>query len=277
MEDLTGRCLILDGSVTETSIPVQVDTASGKTAYEVLRIIKGVPLFYQDHYDRMKGTFEAIGRPLEMTAGQLKEDIKNLLAANKTDICNVKVVVFDEDNKQKQLVYISKSYYPSEEEADAGIKTGLFQIERHNPNAKIINQAYKDAVNAKIQKGGYFEVILVDSLGRVTEGSKSNAFFVKDGGIFTAPGEFVLKGITRKYVFEACRNAGFKVIEQFVEADSLSRVDGAFLSGTSIKVLPIKSIDNITLNSSANPVVAEVRREYNKLLEKYINENIGIW
>lgn len=277
MEDHTGHYFILNGVTKEALIPVQLDTVSGKAAYEVLRIIRGVPLFYQDHYDRMKGTFGAIGRPLEMTAVQLKKDIKKLLASNKTDNCNVKVVVFEEEGNQRQLVYISKSYYPSEEEADAGVKTGLFQLERCNPNAKLLNQAYKDAVNAKIHEGGYFEVILVDSAGRITEGSRSNTFLVKDSNIFTAPGGFVLQGITRKYVFEACRNAGFEVIEQFVDADSLPQVDGAFLSGTSIKVLPIATIDNITLNSSANPVVAAVRREYNKLLEKYIDENVKIW
>lgn len=277
MEDHAGHYFILNGATKEASIPVRLDTVSGKAAYEVLRIIRGVPLFYQDHYDRMKGTFGAIGHPLEMTAEQLRKDIMKLLAANKTDNCNVKVVVFEEEGNQRQLVYISKSYYPSEEEADAGVKTRLFQLERRNPNAKLLNQAYKDAVNAKIHEGGYFEVILVDSAGRITEGSRSNTFLVKDSNIFTAPGGFVLQGITRKYVFKACRNAGFEVIEQFVDADSLSQVDGAFLSGTSIKVLPIATIDNITLNSSANPVVAAVRREYNKLLEKYIDENVKIW
>lgn len=277
MEDNVGFYLILDGAVKEASEPVQVDTVFGISAYEVLRIIRGVPLFFQDHYDRMRGTFEAINRPLEMTSVQLKENIKRLLAVNRINSCNVKVVVFDEEGKQRQLVYISKSYYPSEEEAGEGVKAGLFQIERRNPNAKLLNQAYKDSVNAKILEGGYFEVILVDSLGRITEGSKSNTFFVKEGNIFTAPGEYVLKGITRKYVFKACRNAGFEVIERFVDADSLSRVDSAFFSGTSIKVLPIKTIDNITLNSSSNHAVAAVRREYDNILEKYIEENVNIW
>jgi len=277
MEDNADQYYILDGAVKEASIDVQVDTISGRTAYEVIRIIRGVPLFYQDHYDRMKGTFEALDRPLEMDAGQLKEDIRRLLEANGAMSCNVKVIVFDEAGKQRRLLYISKSYYPSEEVVDAGVKAGLFRIERQNPNAKLIRQSYKDAVNAKIHEGGYFEVILVDSSERITEGSKSNTFFVKGSKIFTAPGEFVLKGITRKYIFEACKNAGFEVVEKFIDTDSLLQVEGAFFTGTSIKVLPIKTIDNITLNSSANPVVSAVRREYDYLLEKYIDEHVKIW
>lgn len=277
MEDNAGQYYVLDGAVKEASEPMRVATESGRTAYEVIRIIRGVPLFYQDHYDRMKATFETIGLPLEMDAARLKEYMKKLLLVNGLANCNVKVIVFHEAGKQKKLAYISKSYYPSEKEADTGVKAGLFRIERQNPNAKLINQSYKDAVNAKIHEGGYYEVLLVDSLGRITEGSKSNAFFVKRNMIFTAPGQFVLKGITRKYVFEACRNAGFEVAEEFIGADSLKQVDGAFFSGTSIKVLPIRMIDDITLNSSENSIVSAVRREYDLLLEKYIEECVKIW
>ena len=277
MEDNAGKFYVLDDALKDASDFIQVDTKSGRTAYEVIRIIKGVPLFYQDHFDRMKGTFEAIDRPLEMDAGQLKKAMKKLLQANEEENCNVKVVVFDEKGQQRKLAYISRSHYPSEEEANKGVKAGLFKIERQNPNAKLINQAYKDAVNAKIKEGGYFEVLLEDNLGRITEGSKSNAFFVKGNSIFTAPGQFVLKGITRKYVFEACKNAGFEVVENFIDAESLCQVEGAFFSGTSIKVLPIKTIGNNTINSSANPVVAAVRREYDQLLEKYIEEYVSKW
>lgn len=277
MEDNAGFYLNFNGVIQEASIPIKMDTSSGKAAYEVLRIIKGVPLFYQEHYDRMDKTYRSIGQSLKLSAGQLKDNIKELLIANKNDSCNVKVVVFHEDGEQRQLVYICKSHYPSEHEIEAGVRTGLFRIVRQNPNAKLINQAYKDAVNAKMLEGGYFEVILTDSADRLTEGSRSNLFIVKGENIVTAPGDFVLKGITRRYVFEACRNAGFEVTEQFVCADGLSDMDGAFLSGTSIKVLPVSKIDNIDLNSSVNPVITAVRLEYDKLLEKYIDDNVDMW
>ncbi|HEX2946474.1 MAG TPA: aminotransferase class IV [Clostridia bacterium] len=277
MEDNVGQYFIHNGAVKNASEPVYADSSSGRSAYEVIRIINGVPLFFEDHYERMKGTFQAIGKPLDMTQVQLADSIKRLLSANDTKKCNVKVVVSDSDGIQQQVAYLSRSYYPSEEEADEGVRTGLIRIERKNPNAKILNKSYKDAVNEKMSEGGFFEVLLVNDQWNITEGSKSNAFFVKDGSIFTAPGDTVLKGITRKYVFEACSNAGFKVKEQFVNIEELNKIDGAFLSGTSIKVLPIRSIDGMGLDPSANPVISAVRREYDKLLEKYIESNVNIW
>lgn len=277
MEDNIGFFVVLNGSLAEAKAVEGKGFDAGNTAYEVMRIIKGVPLFYMEHYNRMKHTVNAVGRRLMMSSEQLKEDIKRLLSANNTDSCNVKVLILGNGGTEERLVYISKSYYPSQAQADAGVRTGLFQIERQNPNAKIVNKCYKEAVAKRIEEGAFFEVLLTDSLGRVTEGSKSNVFFVRNGCILTAPGEFVLKGITRQYVLEACRNAGVEAIEKFVEADSIRSVDAAFLSGTSIKVLPIKTVDDVVLDSSDNPVVAAVRREYDRILEKYIEENVRIW
>lgn len=277
MDDNAGLYYILNGNVNEASEAVEADTSSGRSAYEVIRVIRGIPLFFQDHYERLTSTYRVIGKPLAVSSSILKEYFKKLLEVNKSDYCNIKVVVFEKDGRQNILSYISKSYYPSGAEADAGVRTGFLKLERSNPNAKLLNQTYKDAVSAKIKEGGYFEILLVDNQGRITEGSKSNAFFVKKDRIFTAPGELVLKGITRKYVFEACRNAGFEVVEEFIEADGLSGIDGAFLSGTSIKVLPIAEIDGMAVHSSTNPAVAAVRKEYNLLLEKYIEENVRIW
>lgn len=312
MDDNSGKYVVLDGIVKDASETISVDYTSGRTAYEVLRIIRGVPLFFEDHFKRMMGTIGVIGlstaikaerptdgdsmiaeRPTDgdsiitggqaddggrvITAGQLKDSIRKLLAANEADCCNVKIVISEADGRLRQLLYISRSHYPTQEETDEGVKTGLLHIERHNPNAKVLNQAYISAVSTKMKEDTYYELILVDNNGRITEGSRSNAFLVRDGSIYTAPGEFVLKGITREYVFEACRRAGYAVIEQFTEAKDLPEVEAAFLSGTSIKVLPIATIDRLVLNSSANPVIAEVRLEYDKLLEKYIDENGKIW
>lgn len=279
MEDNAGRYVIHNGIIKESSEVSYIDSQkmSGRAAYEVIRIIDGVPLFFEDHYDRLKSTFKTVGKHLDLSDSQLADDIKKLLGKSGRINCNVKTVIFDENQRQEWVVYISKSYYPTEAEYSSGVRTGLLQIERENPNAKILNKAYKDSVEKKIREGGYFEVILVDSEGRITEGSKSNLFFIKSGRIVTAPGESVLKGITRKYVFKACRNAGFDVEEEFVRSDEIGAVDGCFLSGTSIKVLPVRSIDGIVLDSANKPVITAVMREYDRIIREYIERHVNLW
>jgi branched-chain amino acid aminotransferase len=279
MDDNAGKYVVHNGTLREYTdkVGIELDQIKGRAAYEVIRIIDGVPLFFEDHYDRLTRTFNAVGRSLDMSFAQLSESLHMLLEKSGCRNCNVKISIFYETQDQQKLAYISKSYYPTVEEADTGVDTGLLSIERDNPNAKIINKAYKQTVTRKIEEEGLFEVLLVDGKGRLTEGSKSNLFFIKDGKVLTAPGEYVLKGITRKYVFEACRNAGFEVTEHFIRADEIAQTEGAFLSGTSIKVLPIRTVDRLVLNSSANPVIAAIRREYDEILRKYIEKHVKIW
>jgi branched-chain amino acid aminotransferase len=284
MEDNAAKYYIMNGTVQDSSVNPEYPVIACDAVYEVMRIINGAPLFFEDHYERMKGSFEAIGKLLKITPAQLKQDIRKLLEANMADNCNVKVIVCansagNADNAnngkygcQERIVYISKSYYPPKEVADEGVKTGLLRMERRNPNAKLVDKEYKKLVCKRIQEGGFFEVILVDNGGRITEGSKSNVFFVRNGSVLTAPDSAVLKGVTRKYVIEACKKAGYEVVERFMNADEIKEAEGAFLSGTSINVLPVKSIDSMVLDSSANPVVDSVRREYEKLLEGYIKK-----
>jgi branched-chain amino acid aminotransferase len=279
MEDNAGKYVVHNGIVkrcSEIEI-INAQTMTGRAVYEVIRVFNGIPLFFEDHYDRLMSTLKAVGGRLDLSDQQLAGDIRKLLDNTGNNNCNVKIVVLDEAQCQERFVYVSKSHYPAEAEVSNGVRTGLLQIERKNPNAKIIDKAYNDAVEEKLSEGRYFEVILVDSQGRITEGSRSNLFFIKNGRIVTAPEEFVLKGISRKYVFEACKNAGFSAEQEFVRTDAIDDIEGCFLSGTSINVLPVKSIGDTVLDSAANPVISAIRHEYDKIIEEYIDNHVKLW
>lgn len=273
MEDNAGKFYIEDGVVKDAAQMETIDWEAGNKVYEVIRIIDGVPLFFEDHYTRMGQSLHSIGGILTLQAVDLKKQIAQLVKANDQINCNVKFLVFVANDRQKRVGYVSKSYYPSTEQVNKGVAVGLLQLERATPNVKLLNQTYKQTVKKKIVENKFFEVLLVNHNENITEGSASNAFFVKDNKIFTAPGEAVLKGITRQYVFEACKNAGYEVTEAFTSVSELDQVEGAFLSGTSIKVLPIATINDKVYPSAQHPVVVAVRDAYDHLLTQYIQEH----
>lgn len=277
MDDNAGAYYVLDGVAIDAVNFEYAGTVKSRVVYEVIRVINGVPLFFEDHYTRLVASVCSIGGTLGSDANELKSLLNTVLKTNGNFNCNVKIMVHGEDGRQKMLLYISKSSYPSKEEIEKGVAVGLFKLERQDPNVKLFNKSYKDAVNSRMQEYGLYEVLLVNSSGGITEGSKSNVFFVRGDRIFTAPGEFVLKGVTRKYVLEACRNAGFDVVEQLTYTMGLDDIEGLFLSGTSIKVLPVSSIDGFIYDSSAHPVITAVRNEYDRLVKKYIETNVKIW
>lgn len=277
MDDNVGAFYISNGELRSAETPEYVDILENRVVYEVIRIIDGAPLFFEDHLERMGNSFQAIGGKLKLSLASLKAGIKALLEANGSSRCNVKLTVYENQEEQKYLIYISKSHYPGEDEISKGVKVGLLKLERQNPNAKVLNKSYREAVAESMRTGGFFEVLLVNRDNGITEGSKSNVFFFKEGRFFTAPGSEVLKGVTRKYVLEACEAAGYEVTETLVDADGLEKIEGLFLSGTSIKVLPVSEVAGRSFGSAAHPAILSVRREYDAIVKKYIDVNVNIW
>jgi len=114
---------------------------------------------------------------------------------------------------------------------------------------------------------------LVNQKGEITEGSRSNMFFVKNNVFYTSPSKDVLVGITRSRVIQLCTQLGYEVKEQEIPVSFLDEIDGLFLTGTSPKVLPIASVDTHQYDSSNNSAILALQKAYDDLINSYINKN----
>jgi branched-chain amino acid aminotransferase len=111
------------------------------------------------------------------------------------------------------------------------------------PNIKSLN--YLNNIMAKIEaniKGGN-EAIILDSQGRISEGSGDNIFIIKDGKIYTPYTINNLKGITRDAVMELARAKGVPIIERDVGLFDLYTADEIFVTGTAAEVAPVARVD----------------------------------
>ena len=277
VKDNVGEVFLYNNSVIDVAELGRLLGNTNNVIYEVIRIINEVPLFLEDHYERMRNSFMILGESLNIDESSLSNQIKTLVKHNNLIDCNVKIIANNENSTQNIVMYVSSSYYPNTIEILGGVKTGLLTWQRNNPNMKLVNSKYKEEAHRKMQELGAFEVLLVNNEGKITEGSRSNVFFVKNGIVYTSPSDFILKGVTRKYVLEACSRCGIEVVEKLIDANSLVEIEGLFLSGTSIKVLPVKSIENYYYNSGSHPLIIKIRDKYDfiikEYLEKYLSKN----
>jgi branched-chain amino acid aminotransferase len=274
MNDIIGDHTILNDEILSVEYLLNEKLMTpDDSIYEVIRIIDEVPLFLEDHYKRLINSLNMMNIIGIISMNELRKKIKDLIFVNKMKNCNIKLIVNHLDNALNYLVYVCKSCYPNEKEILEGIKVDLIYLERNNPNSKVLNIEYKDKVAKHIKDNWVFEVLLVNDKNKITEGSRSNVFFVKDKKIITAPGEFILKGVTRKHVLKACEESGIDIIEMPLGAEELSGMDAAFLSGTSIKVLPISKIGDVYYRSSYNETVGAVGKRYDKIINQYILKN----
>lgn len=262
---------MVDGKLISTKDTAVFDKIGKPPIYEVIRLIDGIPLFLEDHLDRMRKSAELVGVNINRSDEDIGKDIRKLAEANDVKNLNVKLLVaILEGQGQVFLAYFIKSFYPPEEYYKEGIHTILFHHERENPNAKVQQASFREEVARELEKNKAFEALLVNKDGYITEGSRSNMFFIKENKIYTAPKGTVLLGITRKYIMEVCKESNIEVVEENIHVDDLKSLDGAFMSGTSVNVLPISTIDNIRLNSVENETIMKISDGYLEKVKEYI-------
>lgn len=264
---------ISNGSEFETN-QINQSTITQPSIYEVIRVMNGVPLFLEDHMERLRFSAASFDSKLQVIIQSIISDIEKLIKVNNYPEKNIKLLVFNlEKEIPDYIMCFVKSTYPSQEQYSHGIHSILVDAERSNPNAKVINNQLRETINLKLKENSAYEALLINSKGEITEGSRSNLFFVSQGKIYTAPTHDVLLGITRKYIIEACSNLNLEIVEQPIPISMLDHVDGAFITGTSPKLLPIASVEERELDSATNQIVKNILAAYDSILERYIHEH----
>ncbi|HEY9123673.1 MAG TPA: aminotransferase class IV [Bacteroidales bacterium] len=246
---------------------------AGTIVYEVFRTVSGIALFIEDHFERLAHSVKSVNPIIDIDnlLGLFYSDIQKLIADNDFAEGNIKIVMAFNENCVNRYVYYLPHVYPTTQMYDKGVHMVCLNAVRKNPDIKMLHQSIKEQVNKILSDSNIYEVALVNE-NRITEGSRSNLFFIKGNIVYTAPDNEVLLGITRKYVLKILYDNNIDVVFDCISLNSLPEFDAAFISGTSPKVLPVKSIENYTF-SLPNSLLSFISVEYDKLMTDYINKN----
>jgi len=240
--------------------------------YEVIRIIDGNPLFLEDHVERLVRSASLSGCPFLDTAGGVREQIAELTAACGIVSGNIRIVYGYAGNTPDTtcIAYFVRGRYPDADMYRTGVRIGLLPGERSSPGIKRSNTPVRKRADIVLARGELYEVILVADGGFMTEGSRNNIFFVEDNTLVTPPARDVLPGITRGKVFDIARREDIGLVERPVNTSDIGGFDALFLTGTSAKVLPVRSVDDVPFSVN-NPLMRRVITLYERLIESYLN------
>jgi branched-chain amino acid aminotransferase len=247
--------------------------------YEVLRLMDGVPLFLDEHLLRLQQSAALMHRHLETTHEALKSGLHHLAGKNEISEGNIRIMVtFTKENqesgRQELYAFFVPHHYPTPAEYVGGYNLKSLQLERPKPNAKVVNTSLTQQAEALKKATGADEVLLINQQGLVTEGSKSNIFFVINNELLTAPLDLVLGGITRQKVLELCTENNIRCIEKAISISVIGQVQAAFITGTSPRVMPVRRIDDHDLNVN-HPLVQKVMEFYNNLIAEAIGKGLN--
>ena len=179
-------------------------------------------------------------------ASDIKKYIADVVAHTKEETCNLKLMLVGAARPEDADLYIfcSTPLFPDKKLYKEGVKTITVNFERAYPHAKSLNMLQSYIAYREAKSGGCYDALLVNSGGFITEGTRTNFLTIKGSTIYSPFEKDILLGVARKYVLETAKENGFTVEERNIPKNNLNEYDGAFLTSTSSKIMPIKKVDD---------------------------------
>lgn len=272
MAEYTRDRFILNGELINTAHFEQRFNPPATYVYEVFRAAEGKALFLEDHLERFYHTAGLAAIDPGIDAGALTVLIYLLINNNPEGEGNIKIAMYRDVEQQLQVfIYYTPHVYPTQKQYTEGVDTELLSAERNNPNAKVMDTVLRKSTDQMKEDLEIYEVLLVDRNGFVTEGSRSNLFFIKDGVLITPPADTVLEGITRKQIISLAKENHIPLVEEKVRAVEIDRYDALFISGTSRRVLPVKRVNAMKFQVS-DPLIRKLQQLFEEKVAEYLKK-----
>lgn len=231
--------------------------------YEVLRVMDGVPLFYDAHIRRLQHSLEIKDLEFNINDDTLLKPIMQWIHDHEILNLNVRIEIgLNGQHRETCVIMAVEPSYPDETLYREGVKVTLEPATRKNPHAKVLYTEYQEKMAQIRQERNAFEVLLEGENGKLTEGSRSNLFWIKADTVYSAKEEDVLLGISRMKLLEVIRLLNINFIERDIHRDEIQEFEAAFLSGTSIHLLPIARVDDHTYGSANHPLLLSLMKAF---------------
>ncbi|MFH1123910.1 MAG: aminotransferase class IV [Pseudomonadota bacterium] len=118
---------------------------------------------------------------------------------------------------------------------------------------------YLNGMVARLEakRRGFDQVVMLDTQGFIAEGGTESVFLVKGETLMTPALGTILESISRKSVLEGAGRLGIKTLEARLQPELLYEAEEIFFSGTPIKVLGVKRVEDRDL-SAPGPVTKKL-------------------
>ena len=111
---------------------------------------------------------------------------------------------------------------------------------------------------------GFDDALMFDWRGQVAESTGANAFFIRDGKLYTPTPDCFLNGITRQTVMGLAERRGVEVIEKAIWPEELESFEQFFLTGSAAEVTFVQSAG--PWNFEIGELSRQLQRDYDDLV-----------
>ena len=246
----------------------------GDGVYEVFRIYSGILFEKGAHLSRLMRSAEHIRLKLPCAIAELERRLERLVAlCGVTDGTLYVQITRGEAARSHPfpeaapvlMAYCSDTASNVVRSVNRGVSAvTVADIRWHRCDIKSLNLLPNVLAKQEALDRGADEAILHRD-GVVTECSAANVMVVRDGIIYTHPANHhILHGVTRAVALQLARESVIRVEERAATLTELAEADEAFMTGTTVEITPITTIDGRPVgDGTEGPVTAALRRAFN--------------
>lgn len=259
--------------IEQAVIPISnIEYAYGFGVYENIRISNGIVFFLKDHIKRLIESAKIIEITHLFDTAFIENSVFDLVRNTGSKTYNLKILLIGSSTKEKASLYIFclNPLFPDKKLYREGAEFVTYDHKRSFPHAKTLNMLQSYLAYSKARKSGAYDALLINHNGFILEGTRTNFFCIKEKTIFTPPESDILPGVMRKAVLKVASKNDFKIIETNIKLEDIKSYDGAFVTSSSSKIIPIKSINDVILN------YPETLKELMTLLNDFLQKNFQL-
>ena len=295
----SGRVVYLNGEyVSEKDAKISIfDSALmfGDMVFEMTRSFNKKQFKLREHLVRLYNGIKILQIPVKMTIDEMEQECYETIEKNEPAFeahdehrlminvsrgpLGIYAPIFD--NKMEATVVIAD--FPLKftvagmgklfDEGINAVITSQRAIPAHLSEPKIKNRSRIHLQMANIEasnwKGDNNWALLLDPDGFIAEGTGDNFFIVKDSVVYTPEGRNILRGISRAYIFEICKQLNIKCVEKNIETYDVYTADEAFMTGSPFCLIPVTQLNSAAIGKGKLGPVTD------KLIKKW-GKNVGV-
>jgi branched-chain amino acid aminotransferase len=227
--------------------------------FSTIRVADGVLFAFERHWARMKRDAELMHVPFPESRDAVRSDLLRLVQANGSPDATLRMVVVRNHGGLWEGPGIDRDYDLIALTANltqwgAGVRLGLIANARHSAcgftGTKILTWSHNLIWYEEAHQRGFDEVILLNERGELSECTSANIFLAEGNTVWTPPlRSGCLPGVTRELLLQEIRVPGIQIAERELAPADLERADGVFISSTTRDLLPVVSVEGLTIRN----------------------------
>lgn len=255
------------------------------SVFEGQRAYGGEIFALTQHSERLVRSANILGMDIPYSVAEIDEACREVLRANNLQDAYLRPLAWRGSEQMgvsaqnaKIHVAISAWYwgaYFGEEAIRKGLNLAISKWRRPAPyTAPVESKAsglYMICTMARheVQARGFDDALMFDWRGQVAEATGANAFFIKDGKLYTPTPDCFLNGITRQTVIGLAKKRGIEVIEKAIWPEELESFEQFFLTGSAAEVTPVRAAG--PWNFEVGDLTMQLRQDYLDLVNRRIS------